>query len=349
MAVGVEIGAVLFHQEQRADRHLALCVDREAVLRADRAGRHLAGLFVFAVIRRPRIGVVHHVALAVGRRYVGVLRIRFPVQEHGGVFVARLGVGRFHFVLQAVVDRRGLRRRQLDRRCGRPAGSAGVGCAARVARVRGRAGVARVFRCAGIAGIFRRTRIARILRCTRVAGVLRCAGVAGILRRARVARIGGGGLQAGHHAFRRIIRRGSAAGAAGIAGAARVARVRRRARIARVPCAARVTGVSGAAGTARILRRAGIPGPAGGAGIFRRTRVLRRARVLGGAGILRDLRRRAGVRAGGRVDGHHAGGQHRRRDHRARQQRRFKGFHPVLPSPRGYVPRTAGAPFGPAI
>ena len=71
----------------RADG-LALGVDREAVFRGHCAGRHFAGLFVFAVIRGLGIGVVQHKTLAVGHRDMGLLGEILSVQENFRVFVA---------------------------------------------------------------------------------------------------------------------------------------------------------------------------------------------------------------------------------------------------------------------
>jgi hypothetical protein len=131
MGVSVKAGSVLFYQEERADRNLALAVDGEAVFRRHSTWRHLAGIFILAVIGRFLVGIVQHVALAMGSRDIGLLRVVLPVQEELCVFVARLGIGGFNFAFEAVIDRVGFCRVQLDRGCRRTAGSARV-CTARI-------------------------------------------------------------------------------------------------------------------------------------------------------------------------------------------------------------------------
>jgi hypothetical protein len=127
---------VLFHQEERADRNLALAVDGEAVLRRHSTWRHLAGIFILALIGRFLVGIVQHVALAMGSRDIGLLRVVLPVQEYLCVFVERLGIGGFNFAFEAVIDRVGFCRGQLDRTTGSArvctAGIAGVLCSAGV-------------------------------------------------------------------------------------------------------------------------------------------------------------------------------------------------------------------------
>ena len=128
MGVSVKAGSVLFYQEKRADRNLALAVDGEAVFRRHSTWRHLA------VIGRFLVGIVQHVALAMGSRDIGLLRVVLPVQEELCVFVARLGIGGFNFAFEAAIDRVGFCRVQLDRGCRRTTGSARV-CTARIAGV----------------------------------------------------------------------------------------------------------------------------------------------------------------------------------------------------------------------